>query len=471
MVTAIRLDDSSDLPLYRQLYEQIAVMVRDGILPYGERLPATRELAADLGLNRTTISAAYELLEADGLIQGHVGRGSFVNYRPAAPDTAAEFVSFVSSRPGADQFPLADFQACCREVAHGADVLSILQLGSPAGYAPLRKYLLEQSRAEGSARPDDDIAVTNGCQQALDLVSRVLAPAGTSVVVENPVYHGLKNVFTAAGARLIGIATGEQGIDIERLERVVAAERPKLIVVTPNFQNPTGGTMPLEARLAVVRLSRENHVTLVENDLYGDLRYRGDGLPTLKEVDESGRTILLRSFSKIAFPGLRVGWVIGPAKVIAELADARQWCDLHTDQLAQGILWRFAASGRLSAHLQRVRQAGLERLEAALAACEAHLPPGSRFTRPEGGMNIWVRLPDGLDAALLLPLAEREGVAYVPGRHFGVDSYDPRTLRLSFAGLPPGRIETGIAILGRIFRQELENGARAGRFESSPALV
>jgi 2-aminoadipate transaminase len=229
--------------------------------------------------------------------------------------------------------------------------------------------------------------------------------------------------------------------------------------------------MPLDARQAVVRVARENNVTLVENDLYGDLRYCGDALPTLKQLDDSGRAVLLRSFSKIAFPGLRVGWVIGPASVISELAGTRQWCDLHTDQLSQAILWRFAISGRLSEHLERVRRAGGERLRAALAACEKHLPRGTRFTRPEGGMNIWVRLPDGLDAALLLPLAEREGVAYVPGRHFAVGTYDPATLRLSFAGLPPDRIEQGIAILGRVFRQELENGNRAGRFESSPALV
>ena len=221
--------------------------------------------------------------------------------------------------------------------------------------------------------PDDDILITSGCQQAFDLIQRVLAPAGTTVVIEDPVYHGQRNVFLRADVRLAAVPVGDEGVDIERLARVFAQERPKLVVLTPNFQNPTGTTMPRESRDAVVRLAAEFNATLVENDIYGSLRYTGNALPTLKEL---GGTMLVRSFSKIAFPGLRVGWIIGPKPMIASLTSARQWCDLHTDQLSQALLLRFAESGRLAEHVSRSRELGRARLDAVLDACAKHLPPG-----------------------------------------------------------------------------------------------
>jgi 2-aminoadipate transaminase len=298
----------------------------------------------------------------------------------------------------------------------------------------------------------------------------VLVRPGDAVAVEDPVYHGLKNAFSRAGARLIGVRMADGGVDLEQLAGVLAAARPKLLILTPNFQNPTGATMNMEARLSVLALARRYQTAVVENDIYGELRYEGQALPTVKALDESGGAILLRSFSKIAFPGLRVGWIVAPRKIVAELTEARQWCDLHTDQLSQAILWRFAESGRLDAHLERVRAAGKERLAAALRACERHLPAGSQFTRPQGGMNLWVRLPRNLDAAELLSRAQREGVSYVPGRHFVVSETQPAAFRLSFGGLSPERIEAGVATLGRVFKEEMVN-ASAPRWESVSALV
>src|SRR5262249_38637385 len=210
------------------------------------------------------------------------------------------------------------------------------------------------------------------------------------------------------------------GIELDPLERIVRRERPKLLVVTSDFQNPTGATLSLDARSAILRLARECGTVVIENDLYGDLRYQGEALPSLKQLDDSGHTILLRSFSKIAFPGLRVGWVVGPRAPLTRLGQSKQLCDLHTDQFSQALLLRFAESGRLAAHRARMLDAGGERLAAVLTACERHLPAGSRFTRPRGGMNMWVRLPEPLDAGELLPRAQRENVAYLPGKYFAV---------------------------------------------------
>jgi 2-aminoadipate transaminase len=384
------------------------------------------------------------------------------------PSEGSSVISFASSRPAQDDFPVAAFQATCREVITGPMATAILQLGSPAGFPPLRHYLLQQAREEGTAGADDDILITSGCQQALDLLQRVLAPAGTTVAIEDPVYHGQRNVFRRSEIRLAPVPVFEYGIDIEQLARVFAQDRPKLALLTPNFQNPTGSTLPLESRQAIVRLAAEFQVTTIENDIYGDLRYRGESLPTLKQL---GGTVLVRSFSKIAFPGLRVGWIIGPKTLIADLTEARQWCDLHTDQLSQAVLLRFAESGRLAEHSERTRKLGRERLDAALSACERHLPEGAAYTRPEGGMSIWVRLPQPLDTVELLPRAQREGVPYVPGKHFAVGPHDPGALRLSFGGLPPKSIEVGIARLGRLFQEELERSRSISHFEAAPALV
>jgi 2-aminoadipate transaminase len=437
-------------PIYRQLYEHIRNQIERGLLVKGDRLPPTRELAIQIGLNRTTVSAAYALLEAEGLITGHVGRGSYVNYtapsREAAPE---EFISFASSRPAESDFPIAEIQSAVREVTASPELGSILQLGSPAGYAPLRRHLLRDS----GATSEDDVLVTSGCQQALDLVQRVFAAAGETVLVEDPVYHGIRNVFSRPGIRLVGVRMSATGIDVEQLGRLLVSERPRLLVVTPEFQNPTGTTVPLAARRAIVRLARESGTIVIENDIYRDLRYEGDPLPTLKELDGSGNVILVRSFSKIAFPGLRVGWTVGPAALISRLTEARQWCDLHTDQLSQAILLRFAESGRLAAHCERMRAAGRERLRAMFSACEEHLPEGAEFTRPEGGMNVWVRLPQPLDASELVTAAEREQVSYLPGRRFAVSHHEAGTLRLSFGALSPEQIETGLARLGRVFSE------------------
>ncbi len=458
-------------------------------------MPATRELAGLLGLNRTTIAAAYEILESEGLIAGHVGRGSFVTGNgsttgagtdwtallghagqeasgPAggAPfGPAGELISFVMSRPSRELFPLDDFRASCAAVLARSDLADILQLGSPSGYEPLRRRLLDEARRQRLAGPGDDLIVTNGCQQALDLVGRVLLRPGDRVVVEDPVYTGLKNLLAGMGAQLVGIPVGPDGLDTDRLERALSREKPRFIVVTSNFQNPTGATLPLAARRALLDMARSAGVPVVENDSYGELRYHGEPLPAIKELDDSGSTVLVRSFSKVSFPGLRVGWAVGPKPLIDRLRHAKEASDLHTDQLSQAVLLEFSISGRLEAHRQRVLRAGAERLAATLDACRRYLPAAARWTQPEGGMNVWVRLPEPLDAGELLPRARKEGVAYVPGRYFAVSRPEPGALRLSFAGLAPDEIRTGLRALGRIVEAGLEDSRRS--FDPAPALV
>jgi len=366
--------------------------------------------------------------------------------------------------------PVEEFRACARDVLRG-DIERILRLGSPYGYAPLREWLIEQGRAEGTVREDDDLIITSGCQQALDLLERTLAGAGEFVAVEDPVYPGLRDVFTRAGARVAGVPVAGEGIDLDALARLLERETPAAVAVTPNFQNPTGATMGLEARRHLLRLARGAGVAVIENDIYGGLRYEGRDLPSLKQLDESRLVIQVRSVSKLALPGLRVGWVTGPREVVRRLAEWKQTADLHSDHLSQAVLLRLFESGRLESHRRRLLEAGRARLRAALDGCAKHLPPGSRFTRPEGGANLWVRLPEGLDAERLLAKAEAAGVSYLPGRLFAVQRADAGALRLSFAGLEPALIEEGLQILGRIFRREWQKARASASAGLAPAIV
>jgi DNA-binding transcriptional MocR family regulator len=463
MIQWPKLDPDASVPLYRQLSDFIRDQIASGSFRTGDRLPATRELAVLVGLNRTTIAAAYEILETEGLIHGHVGRGSFVA-GAAAPDR----ISFASSRPAEELFPLDEFRRTAKEVLDDPRLGQVLQLGSPNGYGPLRRWLLDRAAAEGVARSGDDVLITSGAQQALDLIQRVFAPAGETVIVEDPVYPGLKNVFEQGGARLVGLPVGDSGVAVNALDRALRTERPRLVVLTPNFQNPTGATLDAPSRRNLLRLVRAAGALLVEIDIYRELRYSGEPQPSLKSLDAEGETIQIGSFSKIAFPGLRVGWVVAPRAVLARLAEAKQSSDLHTDQLSQAILLRFAESGRLDHHRRRVLAAGAERLQAALSACEELLPPGSHFTRPRGGMSLWVNLPAACDAAELLPAAERAGVTYLPGRFFTISHPQPNGLRLSFAGLPPERICLGIERLAEVARRAPR---AAGDWEPTPAMV
>ncbi len=478
------LDPSSHVPLYRQLGLYLRQLMETGELHRGDRLPPTRELAVKLGLNRTTVSAAYDVLESEGLIKGEVGRGSYVSATPrgraetlnwsraltasvstGAGTPAAGVINFSSSRPSEKLFPVEEFRESCREVLESKNLRTLMQLGSPGGYEPLRRYLLDRAIGSGIARESDDILITNGCQQALDLLGRALVRAGDKVAVEEPVYPGLKNLFLEAGAELIGVATDSDSVDLNSLQRALDAG-PKVLVVTPSFQNPTGTTIPAADRAEICRLSRTAGVPLIEIDIYSELAYSaGNRPPRLKELDPN--VILLGSFSKVAFPGVRVGWIIAPRPAIARATELKQLADLHTDHLSQAFLLRFAESGRLARHQGVVIAAAKEKLRALEQSCRRFLT-SCTYRVPGGGMNMWIQLPGHLDAVALRGLAQQAGIDYLPGRYFSVSRSLDSGLRLSFAGLEPNEIRKGIEILGGLIQNAVK--ARDGR-DLQPALA
>jgi DNA-binding transcriptional MocR family regulator len=473
------LDSNSGTPIYRQLASYLTRLIEIGDLLPGDRLPPTRELAGQLGLNRTTVSAAYEALEQGGFIKGSVGKGSFVcggtqagldwsraltaSLSVSTGASRATAINFSASRPSERLFPVDEFRASCDEVLASERLRSLLQVGSPAGYEPLRTYLMRRS---DFVSPGDDIVVTNGCQQAVDLLRRALVRAGDLVAIEEPVYPGLRNLFLEAGAELIGVAVGADGAEPASLRRAFEAGA-KIAVLTPSFQNPTGASIPAANRRSIVEMARAFGAVLIENDIYSELAYaEGEPAPKLKALDPN--VILLGSFSKIAFPGMRCGWIIAPRPAIARVTELKQLADLHTDQLSQAFLLRFAESGRLAAHQAKMIAAGRERVRAVEQACRMHLA-GCRYRVPSGGMNMWIELPAGVDAGQLRGLAQQAGVDYLPGRYFAVSRSLDSGLRLSFAGPEPAEIRRGLEILGSLIRSAVGTGEEASL--PAPALV
>jgi 2-aminoadipate transaminase len=503
----LHLQPESHIPLYIQLRDQLRSLVHAGDLRPGDRIPASRELANNLGVHRTTVANAYAELESEGLIQGHVGRGTFIRANgnglsmtpppPSLPmtngtnglrwellfaDERSEEIlsrptaeapentlSFVIARPDDKFFPIDELQTCAQTVLRreGSDILN---LGASDGYGPLKAALLDLLRSEGIPARQETLLITDGCQQALDLIAKAFVRAGDTVILENPTYPGASGVFQSVRARCLGVPVQTHaepgvpmGMDLDILETTLSQNRVKLLVLTPDFQNPTGVSMPLDSRRRVLELAGRYQVPVVEDHIYSRLNVREEKIPSLKQLDRSNLVIHIDSFAKVAFPGLRVGWIVAPAAAIERLRVVKQMSDLHTDQLAQATLAEFLRRGLFQKHLTRMRKLYRERLLVLDEALRRTMPEGTRWTRPEGGMCVWLELPPGFDASELMIHAKERGVLFAPGRYFYVQTPLPNTLRLGFASLDEKQITRGVTILAELLRVEMRKRQRGSR--------
>jgi 2-aminoadipate transaminase len=501
----LHLQPESHVPLYVQLRDQLRSLVHAGDLRPGDRIPASRELATMLGVHRTTVANAYAELESEGLIQGHVGRGTYIKgngnglkltpppppvlnggegirwellfadergeealsrLTAAAPENA---LSFVMARPAEEYFPVDELQMCVNAVLR-REANDVLNLGPSDGYGPLKEALIEHLRGDGIPTKDENLLITDGCQQSLDIISKAFVRPGDSVILENPTYPGAVAIFHGARARCLAVPMQTRpepgatlGLDLEALEATLAANRVKLIVLTPDFQNPTGTSMPLASRRKVLELAGRHQVPIVEDHIYARLNARDERIPSLKQLDRANIVIHIDSFAKVAFPGLRVGWIVAPSTAIERLRIVKQTTDLHTDQLAQATLAEFLRRGLFTKHIAKMRKVYASRLSALDEALRKHMPEETRWTRPEGGMCLWLELPPGFDASELLIHAKERAVLFAPGRYFYVQNPLPNTLRLGYAGLDEKQIARGVATLADILRIEMRKRQRGVR--------
>ncbi|CAL9491354.1 2-aminoadipate transaminase [Streptomyces sp. enrichment culture] len=360
-----------------------------------------------------------------------------------------EVINFAGGLPAPELFDAEGVAAAYRDVLAETPARA-LQYSTTEGEPTLRAALAARTSLRGLATGPDDVLVTTGSQQALSLLATALIEPGDTVLVENPCYLAALQVFGFAGARIVPVPGDADGVDPRALEELVVRERPKLLYTVPTFQNPTGRTLPADRRAAIAAVAARRGLWIVEDDPYGELRFEGERVPWIASYEDAAdRTVLLGSFSKVMAPGLRLGWLRAPAGLLRACAVAKQAADLHTPTVNQLAAARYLADRDLDVHVARVAGAYGERRDAMLAGLPDALPEGSVWNRPEGGMFLWVRLPEPYDTTALLPKVVEQDVAYVPGAPFHAGEPDRSTLRLCFVTQTPEEIGEGLRRLGR----------------------
>ncbi|MCP2330575.1 2-aminoadipate transaminase [Actinoalloteichus cyanogriseus DSM 43889] len=365
-----------------------------------------------------------------------------------------DVISFAGGFPDPALLDVPGIRAAFDTALSGDDAGRNLQYSSTEGNAALRELVAERLSGRGLATTGRSLLITTGSQQALTLVATTLLDTRAVVLVEEPTYLAALQCFHLTGAKVVPVPGDEQGILPDALAAVAGREGPTMLYLVPTFANPTGRTLPARRRREVVEIARRHGFWIVEDEPYAELRYAGSDLdPLAAHPAAEQHTLYLGSFSKIGAPGLRIGWVRAPASLLPSLVVVKQSLDLQTSTVDQAAAAHYLSTGALDAQVTRLRVAFRDRRDAMLGALPTTLPDGSAWTRPEGGMFIWARLPEGVDAGRLLPDALAEKVAFVPGQPFHVTATAPETMRLSFTANTTDAIVTGMTRLASVLRR------------------
>lgn len=379
-----------------------------------------------------------------------------------------DVISFAGGMPAPELFPLKEIEQACVKVLrkHGS---SALQYSISEGYVPLREFIVQKMARYNIMATVDNVLITTGSQQGLDLVARVLVDPGDVIIVEAPTFVGALQSFTAYQASYAGVPLDDEGMMVDVLEQKIVETHPKFMYVLPNFQNPAGVTLSKNRRERLVTLAHQYGVPILEDDPYGELRFEGEHLEPLVVLSArqngqqsgyfEGDVIYMSTFSKTLAPGLRLGWVVAPVEVIKKLVQAKQGADLHTSTFDQMMAYEVVSDGFLDEHVKEIKETYRQRRDAMLTAMDQRFPDGTTWTRPQGGLFLWVRLPEGVDCEELIKEAIEQKVAFVPGTAFYADGSGHDSLRLTFATCPSDMIDEGIKRLGKAIVRGIKQAA------------
>ncbi len=378
-----------------------------------------------------------------------------------------DIISFAGGLPGPELFPLEEVKEATETVLEQKG-RKALQYSTTEGFPPLREMLMRHMARYGIVVGLDNILVTSGSQQGLDLIGKVLINTGDKIVTDNPTYLGAIQAFTMYGAYYVTVPMDDDGMRVDMMEEGLRSG-PKFMYILPNFQNPSGVTLPLERRQAIIKLSDHYGIPIIEDDPYGQLRYEGENIKSLVVLDAecrecdrngkySGNVIYMSTFSKTLAPGLRLGWIVAPKEVILRLVQAKQGTDLHSSTVDQMVAYEVGRGGFLDRHIHHIREVYGHRRDVMLESLAKAFPEelGVRWTRPQGGLFLWVRMPEWVDTADLLKEAIKEKVAFVPGTSFFPNGGGHNTMRLNFSNATEEQIREGIARIGRASVRMLE---------------
>jgi 2-aminoadipate transaminase len=479
-LTDVRRDGEASLT--QQLVDRFADAIESGELAPGEKLPPTRRLAADVGVNHLTAARVYRRLAELGYVTASVGRGTFV--RTLAPAAEAEHgddwqvyalpqrefsygdqvladafarageedvISLATGWPSPKSYPTEALARIASDVFAEEGGEAISYVGAEGLYI-LREQLALRGVQRGFAREPGEIIVTSGAQQAINLVSRALLEPGDVAVVESPTFTGMLSNFRATGARVIGVPVDEDGFDVGALERLLARHEVKLVGLQTACQNPTGRDLSAERRERLAELAVERNFFVLEDRVYADLRYEGEGPHSLRELAPA-HVLYVNSLSKVVGGGLRVGWIAARGPVSERLAMLKLETDFHTPTLVQHIAARYLASGAYDRHVRSTLPFYRERRDALMAALERHLAGEYRADAPRGGHHVWVTLSRSVDERALYSEAFRNGVTFTPGGAVTVERRSQTAMRLSFSLLDPPELDEGVRRLARAIRE------------------
>jgi 2-aminoadipate transaminase len=507
----LSLDPRSRAPLYQQLFDQVAARIRSGAFPAGFRLPPTRALADGLATNRNTVVRAYEDLHAAGFLSSTVGRGTFVAAQPVAagrptgpaskPGAAGpasgegalpwegllarsmlaeplsrlerlqrsvgpmsmDVINLSRLEPSLDQIPDELIRRCADHVLRTAGA-KVLRYAARDGLPRLRGLIAEDLVRRGVPVPAEELVITSGSQQALDLVARALLNPGEPFLVDESTFHGAINVLSAAGARVVAVPSDDEGPSLAALERV-SNIGAKGFYLMPNCNNPTTANISAARREALVAWSRRTSVPLIEDDYLADLELDGSPPVALRALDRD--VIHIGSFSKRLAPAFRVGFMAVPPVLRPKLVLLKYTMDCGSSELLQHVLAEFLERGYLGAHLARILPEYRRRRDALEAALLKHLPRDWKWRRPERGLSIWLPLPQGLPPTEVFAEAQRKGVLVHPGTLNAASENAPGGVRVTFCAEPPARLAEGARRLGRVLAGL---GGRSPGTEPVPSL-
>jgi 2-aminoadipate transaminase len=362
-----------------------------------------------------------------------------------------EIISFAGGLPSPETFPVDRMRAAYDSVLSRQGKVA-LQYGPTDGYAPLREWIADSLSIDGAKILPDQVMMVSGSQQGLDLLAKILIDEGSKVLVETPSYLGALQAFSIYQPEFVSVPTDDAGLLPDTVSTV--GQGARLLYALPNFQNPTGRSLSIDRRLSLVDTCAKMGLPLIEDDPYGALSYSGDPLPKMLTMNPNG-VIYMGSFSKVLTPGIRLGYVVAPQPLIRKLEQAKQAADLHTAQLTQMVVHEVIKDGFLTQHIPTIRKLYADQCQAMLAALTEFFPASVTWTKPEGGMFIWITMPRHIDSTQLLAEAIAQNVAFVPGAPFYANTPQHNTLRLSFVTVSPEKIREGVAKLGKLIAAKL----------------
>jgi DNA-binding transcriptional MocR family regulator len=464
---SIQLLEDDKRPLFVQIREHIVELVSRDVLKEGMRLPPIRELARQLHVNQITVAKAYRDLSGSRVIDGRRGGGSFVSAKPERnlamqrPEInrpllaerlfelahAPGVIAFTSNYPQVDSATKQLLADCIREATE-TSLEDCLQYDPPHGRFELREQIRWYFETQKLRAGLDNIVVTSGAQQAIDLSIRALAEPDSSVLVERPAYYGVLNSCRAAGVRIFEVPLQSDGMDLDVLRQYLIRHRPNLICTNPTFQNPSGISMSLEKRRALLDLCRKHGVIVLEDDHSPELRFSGKPIPSIRSLaGEDDLVIYARGFGKVFLPGMRVGCLVAPHSLIPRLLAAKAQADLHSNSFVQEITARYLARNDLARRVGRLCREYSARQRVVYDGLREGMPAGTVIVRPEGGLSLWLTLPNGADVSELYFRAVRRGVAFVSGDVFYASTSAVRSLRISFGLNKEDELAEGVARL------------------------